>query len=160
MPPRKKITTAQNEPTLSKVKGLFDHVDAIYTNQKSDYFTSLSDADKKSYNNYMVNKFLSMNPHQLPFVNELQKYTVSPELHYAFFSRVIPRGKQFNKYIKGKKENSYETWLVDLVREHYCISTVEAIDYLDIFYKHDKRELRKLCQMYGKTEKELKKAKL
>jgi len=142
------------------VKGLFDHVDAIYTNQKSDYFTSLSDADRKSYNNYMVNKFLSMNPHQLPFVNELQKYTVSPELHYAFFSRVIPRGKQFNKYIKDKKENVYETWLVDLVREHYAVSSTEATEYLDIFYKHDKGELRKLCQMYGKTDKELKKVKL
>lgn len=156
MPPKKKT---QTEPS-SKTKGLFDHIDAIYTNQKSDYFTSLSDADKKSYNNYMVNKFLSMNPHQLPFVNELQKYTVSPELHYAFFSRVIPRGKQFNKYIKGKKESAYEAWLVDLVREHYNISTAEATDYLDIFYKHGKGELRTLCQMYGKTEKEIKKAKL
>ena len=156
MPPKKKAPTEQ----VQKGKGLFDHVDAIYTNQKPDYFTSLSDADKKSYNNYMVNKFLSMNPHQLPFVNELQKYTISPELHYAFFSRVIPRGKQFNKYIKGKKENDYETWLVDLVREHYTVSSTEAAEYLDIFYKHDKGELRKLCQMYGKTDKELKKVKL
>jgi len=139
---------------------LFDHVDAIYTNQKPDYFTMLSDSDKKSYNNYMVNKFLSMNPHQLPFVNELQKYTLSPELHYAFFSRVIPRGKQFNKYIKGKKENDYETWLVDLVREHYKVSSTEAKEYLYIFYKHNKEKLRKLCQMYGKTDKELKKIKL
>ena len=142
------------------MKGLFDHIDAIYTNQKSDYYTSLSDADKKSYNNYMVNKFLSMNPHQLPFVNELQKYTLTPELHYAFFSRVIPKGKQFNKYIKSKKESSYEAWLVDLVREHYNVSTAEATDYLDIFYKHNKAALRGLCQMYGKTEKEIKKAKL
>jgi hypothetical protein len=156
MPPKKKVSAEQT----TKAKGLFDHIDAIYTNQKSDYFISLSDADKKSYNNYMVNKFLSMNPHQLPFVNELQKYTLSPELHYAFFSRVIPRGKQFNKYIKGKKESAYETWLVDLVRGHYNVSTAEATDYLDIFYKDNKGELRTLCQMYGKTEKEIKKVKL
>jgi hypothetical protein len=157
MPPKKKHT---NEQTPQKFKGLFDHIDAIYTNQKPDYYTSLSDGDKKSYNNYMVNKFLSMNPHQLPFVNELQKYTLTPELHYAFFSRVIPKGKQFNKYIKGKKENTYDAWLVDLVREHYGVSSTEATDYLDIFYKHNKTGLRGLCQMYGKTEKELKKAKL
>jgi len=160
MPPKKKATTNTKDQTQQKVKGLFDHIDAIYTNQKPDYYTSLSDGDKKSYNNYMVNKFLSMNPHQLPFVNELQKYTLTPELHYAFFSRVIPKGKQFNKYIKSKKESSYETWLVDLVREHYSVSTGEATDYLDIFYKHNKAELKQLCQMYGKTEKELKKVKL
>lgn len=157
MPPKKKTTQPNNQ---SKTKGLFDHVDALYTNQSPDYFTSLSDADKKSYNNYMVNKFLSMNPHQLPFVNELQKYTITPELHYAFFSRVLQKGRQFNKYIKGKKENDYETWLVDLVREHYAVSTAEATDYIEIFYKHNKGELRTLCQMYGKTEKEVKKAKL
>jgi len=157
MPPKKKHT---NEQTPQKFKGLFDHIDAIYTNQKPDYYTSLSDGDKKSYNNYMVNKFLSMNPHQLPFVNELQKYILTPELHYAFFSRVIPKGKQFNKYIKGKKENTYDAWLVDLVREHYGVSSAEATDYLDIFYKHNKAELRGLCQMYGKEEKLIKKAKL
>ena len=157
MPPKKKQT---NEQTPQKSKGLFDHIDAIYTNQKPDYYTSLTDGDKKSYNNYMVNKFLSMNPHQLPFVNELQKYTLTPELHYAFFSRVVAKGKQFNKYIKSKKESSYETWLVELVGRHYEVSSTEAADYLDIFYKHNKEELRRLCQMYGKTEKELKKAKL
>lgn len=156
MPPKKKASVEQT----TKVKGLFDHVDALYTNQSPDYFTSLSDADKKSYNNYMVNKFLSMNPHQLPFVNELQKYSILPELHYAFFSRVLQRGRQFNKYIKGKKENSYETWLVNLVREHYAVSTAEATDYLDIFYKHNKSDLRRLCQMYGVEEKIIKKAKL
>ena len=160
MPPKKKTSNQPQQNTQSKTKGLFDHIDAIYTNQSTDYFTSLSDADKKSYNNYMVNKFLSMNPHQLPFVNELQKYTLTPELHYAFFSRVIPKGKQFNKYIKGKKENDYDAWLVDLVREHYGVSSAEATDYLDIFYKHNKAELRGLCQMYGKEEKLIKKAKL
>ena len=160
MPPKKKTSNQPQQNNQSKTKGLFDHVDAIYTNQKSDYYTSLSDADKKSYNNYMVNKFLSMNPHQLPFVNELQKYTLTPELHYAFFSRVIPKGKQFNKYIKGKKENDYDAWLVDLVREHYGVSSAEATEYLDIFYKHNKAELRGLCQMYGKEEKLIKKAKL
>jgi hypothetical protein len=157
MPPKKKQI---NEQTPQKSKGLFDHIDAIYTNQKPDYYTSLTDGDKKSYNNYMVNKFLSMNPHQLPFVNELQKYILTPELHYAFFSRVVAKGKQFNKYIKSKKESSYETWLVELVGRHYEVSSAEAADYLDIFYKHNKEELRRLCQMYGKTEKELKKIKL
>ena len=160
MPPKKKSDTSTKDQTQQKVKGLFDHIDAIYTNQKPDYYSSLSDGDKKSYNNYMVNKFLSMNPHQIPFVNELQKYTLTPELHYAFFSRVIPKGRQFNKYIKSKKESSYEEWLVGLVTRHYQVSRGEATEYLDIFYKHNKEELRRLCQMYGKTDKELKKVKL
>ena len=41
----------KNEQT--KTKSLFDHVDAIYANKKIDYFDTLTDADKKSYKNYM-----------------------------------------------------------------------------------------------------------
>jgi hypothetical protein len=141
-------------------KGLFEHIDAIYTNQKVDYFDTLTDADKKSYNNYMVNRFLSMNPHQLPFVNELQKYTLDTKTHYLFFSQVIPRGKQYNKYIKKTKEVKYEEWLIEIVSRHYEVSTDEAREYLEIYYKQDKDALRKLCQMYGIDNKQLKKAKL
>lgn len=135
---------------------MFDHIDAIYTNQKSDYFTSLSDADKKSYNNYMVNKFLSMNPHQLPFVNELQKYTLSPELHYAFFSRVIPRGKQFNKYVKAGRKKEYADWLIDLVAKHFLVSKHEAEEYVNIYFAKDIQVLRSLCEKYGVEKKLLK----
>jgi hypothetical protein len=158
MPTQKKQLPTNQNP--QKVKGLFDHIDAIYTNQTPNYYTALSDADKKSYNNYMVNRFLSMNPHQLPFVNELQKYTLTPELHYAFFSRIIPRGKQFNKYIKSKKESSYESWLIELVANHYNVSKAEALDYLDIYYEHNRGELRLLCEMYGVDSKTMKRAKL
>lgn len=150
----------QKDPTQQKTKGLFDHVEAVYNNQRLDYFDTLSDADKKSYSVYMVNKFLSMNPHQLPFVNEIQKYTLPSNTHYTFFSQVIPKGRQFNKYIKSKKDTTYETWLVDLVRKHYDISTAEAIEYLEIYYKQDKVALRMLCQAYGIDDKTLKKAKL
>lgn len=145
---------------MNKPKGLFDHIDAIYTNQQPNYFDTLSEADKKSYSNYMVNKFLSMNVHQVPYVNELQKYTLTPELHYAFFSRIIPKGKQFNKYIKKTKDVKYEEWLVNIVVKHYNVSVVEAEEYLQIYYKHDKAALRKLCEAYGVDSKLIKKVKL
>lgn len=145
---------------MNKPKGLFDHIDAIYTNQQPNYFDTLSEADKKSYSNYMVNKFLSMNVHQVPYVNELQKYTLTPELHYAFFSRIIPKGKQFNKYIKKTKDVKYEEWLVNIVVRHYNVSIVEAEEYLQIYYKQDKAALKALCQAYGVSDKELKKVKL
>ena len=148
----------KNEQT--KTKSLFDHVDAIYTNQKIDYFGTLTEADKKSYNNYMVNRFLSMNIHQLPFVNELQKYTLDTKTHYLFFSQLLPRGKQFNKYVKKTKEVKYEDWLINIVVRHFQISTSEACEYLEIYYKHHKSSLKELCQMYGVDSKQLKKAKL
>lgn len=144
----------------NKSKGLFDHVDAIYTNQKIDYFDTLTEADKKTYSNYMVNRFLSMNPHQIPFVNEIQKYNIDSKTHYLFFSQILPKGKQFNKYIKKTKEVKYEEWLVDIVTNHFSVSKLEAEEYLEIYYKQNKSSLRMLCEAYGIDSKKIKKAKL
>lgn len=145
---------------MNKPKGLFEHIDAIYTNQRSDYFDTLTDADKKSYSNYMVNRFISMNPHQVPFVNEIQKYNLDSKLHYLFYSQVLPKGKQFNKYIKKTKEVKYEDWLIDIITKHFSVSVVEAEEYLEIYYKQNKSALKMLCEAYGVDSKKLKKAKL
>lgn len=141
-------------------KTLFDHVNEIYQSQNKNYFSTLEDGEKRTYSNYMVNRVLSMNIHQLPLVNEIQKYNIPSDVHYLFFATTIPRGKQYNKYVKAAKETKYEEWLVDLVAKHYCVSQDEANVYLDIYYKDDKPALRSLCEKYGVDPKVIKKAKL
>jgi hypothetical protein len=141
-------------------KTLFDHINAIYIDQKKNYFSGLDDGEKRTYSNYMVNRFLSMNIHQLPLVNEIQKYTLPSDVHYLFFATTIPRGKQYNKYVKAAKETKYEDWLIDLVAGHYCVSQDEAKSYLDIYYNDGKQALRELCEKYGVDPKVIKKAKL
>lgn len=141
-------------------KTLFDHINEIYQSQKKDYFKKLDDGEKRTYSNYMVNRFLSMNIHQLPLVNEIQKYNIPSEMHYLFYATTIPRGKQYNKYVKSKAENKYESWLVELVAKHYEVSQSEAVTYLDIYYDRDKDGLRELCEKYAVDKKQLKKAKL
>jgi hypothetical protein len=141
-------------------KILFDHIDEIYQSQKKNYFSTLDDGEKRTYSAYMVNKFLSMNIHQLPLVNEIQKYTLPNEAHYLFYATTIPRGKQYNKYVKAAKETKYEEWLVNLVAKHYCVSQAEAVAYLEIYYRDDKPALRSLCEKYGTDPKLIKKAKL
>jgi hypothetical protein len=141
-------------------KTLFDHINEIYQSQKKNYFSTLDDGEKRTYSTYMVNRFLSMNIHQLPLVNEIQKYTLPNEAHYLFFSTMIPRGKQYNKYVKSKSETKYEEWLVELVAKHYSVSQVEATSYLEIYYRDDKPALRSLCEKYGVDPKVIKKAKL
>jgi len=156
----KKKNVRTEESSVGSTKGLFDHITSIYQDQRKDYFSTLTDGDKKTYSNYMVNRFLSMNVHQLPLVNEVQKYNLEPAVHYLFYATTIPRGRQFNKYIKSKAEDKYEKWLVELVAKHYTISQDEAIFYLDIYYEQDKPALRVLCEKYGVDPKTTKKAKL
>lgn len=158
MPPRKKKETTEEQK--SPYKTLFDHIDAIYTNQRRDYFSGLEDGDRRSYNVYMVNKFLSMNPHQLPLVNEVQKYSLPPDVHYLFYASVLPRGKQYNKYIKSKVEDKYEDWMVDLVVKVFEVSRRVAVDYLDVYSETAPDKLRRLFEDHGVDTKLIKKAKL
>ena len=56
-----------------KKKSLFDHVNQVTSVQNPSYWDEISDEDKKSWSNYMVNRFLSMKPDWIDLVNEIQK---------------------------------------------------------------------------------------
>lgn len=159
----KKKKTPVTETPVEKSKDLFDFLTGIYTDQTSDFYDSLSDDEKKKYRNsrYMLHRFLSMNVHYSQVVNELQKWSTIPDrAHYLFLANMIPRGKQFYKYVKGSKDEKYEKWLVELVAKHYNVSKVEAIQYIEIYMKQNKAELREICRMYGTDPQMMKKAKL
>jgi len=142
-------------------KTLFDHLNAIYTDQSIDYFDTLEDADKKSFSAYMINRLISMNPSYAQVVNEFQLYlnTIGPRESYLFYSQIVPRGKQFNKYIKSQKKETYDEWLVELIRRHYDVSRYEATEYLRIYFSCDENKagLRKLLEQYGTEPKKINK---
>jgi hypothetical protein len=157
----KKSSKKKPSNDLTKTKSLFDHLKAIYEVQDPNYFGTLTESDKKSYNVYMLNRLISMNPNQALAVAIIQKYnTLDPELHYTFLINVISKGKQWNEYIKARSEESYPPWLVARIAQHFEISTKESVDYLDIFYHTEigKLDLRKLLQLYGTNDKELREA--
>lgn len=145
-------------------KGLFDHLNAIYLDQSPEYFDQLESDDVKSYSAYMINRLLSMNTDYIPVINEFQVYlnTVSSRESYLFFSGFIPKGKQFNGYIKSKAAKDHELWIIDLVAAHFDVSRQDAREYLVLFYKteHGKVDLRSIMESHGIDQKLIKKAKL
>jgi hypothetical protein len=54
MPRKKKSTTEE------KNKGLFDHINHIRRDKSADYYSSLNETEKKSFNHYMIVRCLSM----------------------------------------------------------------------------------------------------
>ena len=55
-------------------KSLFDHVKAITNEQNPKYFDTLEEADKKTWSNYMILRFLSMKPEWIETIAEIQPY--------------------------------------------------------------------------------------
>ena len=142
-----------------KRKNLFDHINAITSRQRSNYWDEISDEDKKSWSNYMVNRFLSMKMEWIEFVNEVQKYPLKPKELYKVYTDILPKKRQWLKYIKGDKEMKYPNWVYEIVAKHLQISLREASDAVDMYeLSHGgQAELIDILIKYGKTEQEIRK---
>ena len=118
-----KKKSTKNKP---KVKGLFDHIKQITMFQNPKYWDTLNDGDKKTWNNYMVHRFLSMNPDWIELVNGIQQYwKLSPEMVYKFYISVIPKSRTFLRYVKSKKPSLVEKWAMNHLRDYFQASTTE-----------------------------------
>tara|TARA_Y100000296_G_scaffold76404_1_gene96991 strand:+ start:619 stop:1068 length:450 start_codon:yes stop_codon:yes gene_type:complete len=146
---------------MSKIKrkNLFDHIQAVTSQQNPNYWDEISDEDKKSWSNYMVNRFLSMKMEWVEFVNEVQKYPLKPKELYKVYTDILPKKKQWLKYIKGDKEMKYPKWVYEIVAKHLQCSTREASDAVDMYeLSHGgQAELTDILIKYGKTVEEIRK---
>ena len=146
------------------VKKLFDHLNAITSEQDPNYFNKLSEEDLKSWSNFMVNRFLSMKPEWVELVATLLplSQTLSPKEMYKLYINVIPKGKYFLKFVKGKSEDKYEQFIVDLLKKEYDCSENQAIEYLEVLYssREGREYLKYVSEKYGIDKKQITKLKL
>ena len=146
---------------MSKVKkkSLFDHIQAVTSQQHPDYWDEISDDDKKSWSNYMVNRFLSMKPEWITFVNDVQKYPLKPKELYKVYADILPKKRQWLKYIKGDKKMKYPNWVYEIVAKHLQCSIRESNDAVEMYEisAGGQAELKDILMKYGKTEQECRK---
>ncbi len=140
-----------------KKKSLFDHINQITAVQNPNYWEEISVEDKKSFSNYMVNRFLSMKPEWIDLVNELQKYNLKPKELYKLYTNVLPKGKQWLKYTKGKSDMKYPEWLINIMRNSDESSRREAIDAIDMLMLTEggMMELGETARKWGIEERKI-----
>ena len=149
---------------MAKVKGikkksLFDHIQAVTSQQNPNYWDEISDDDKKTWSNFMVNRFLSMKPDWIDLVNEVQKYPLKPKELYKVYADILPKKRQWLKYIKGDKQMKHPKWLYEIVAKHLQCSIREANEAVDMYEMSygGQAELVDILIKYGKTEDECRK---
>ena len=145
-------------------KKLFDHLNAITAEQDPKYFDKLSEEDLKSWSNFMINRFLSMKPEWVELIATLLPLTqtLQPKEMYKLYISVIPKGKYFLKYIKGKSEDKYEQFLIDLIKMDFQCSEKEALEYIEVLYstREGRENIKYICEKYGTDKKQITKLKL
>jgi hypothetical protein len=145
-------------------KKLFDHLNAITLEQDPNYFDKLTEEDVKTWSNFMINRFLSMKPEWVELIASLLPLTqtLRPNEMYKLYIGILPKGKQYLKYTKGKSADKYEEFLVELIKREYSVPESQAIDYIDVLYasREGRENIKYICEMYGIEKKQITKLKL
>ena len=142
---------------MIKKKSLFDHINQITSVQNPNYWDEISEEDKKSWSNYMTHRFLSMKIEWVELLNELQKYNLQPKELYKLYTNILPKGKQWLKYTKGRTEMSQPNWLINVVVNEEKISKKEAVEYIEMLMLTEggMLELGQLAQKWGVEPKKI-----
>ena len=133
---------------------IFDWVNNILVTKK--HWDDFTEDEQKKFSPFIINRWLSMDKDFIEIVNYFQKYsigTLEPREVYKWYCDMLPKGKRFNKYIKGKKDKKYNTELIDIMVQHFECSKSQVKDYLDLIAKD---ELIQILEKYGMNEKTIK----
>ena len=133
---------------------IFDWVNQILVHKK--HWNDFTEDEQKKFSPFIINRWLSMESEFIEIVNYFQKFaigTLESREVYKWYCEILPKGKRFNKYIKGKKDKKYDSELISLLTHHFECSKVEVKQHLKLI---DKIELKEILEKYGKDEKTIK----
>ena len=152
-----KQTIKKRKSQTLKKKNLFQHLSQVTTRQNPDYWNTLSEEDKKTWSNYMIHRFLSMKMEWVEVVNEFQKYKLQPKDLYKLYTNVLPKGKQWLKYIKRRNQMEHPNWLINIVANQEKFSKREAYDMIEMLYLTEggMLELGEICTKWGVEPKKI-----
>ena len=134
-----------------EVKNIFGFLEEITVKKSPPENFSQSSWDK--WNSYMIHKWISQNVEYIDIANYVQ--TMPPqnkEQIYSIYRELIPKKKQWNKYVKNQNKNTYQDLSPYIVKYFEC-SVGEANDYIDILGK----DVMEILIGMGVEEKEAKK---
>ena len=133
---------------------IFDWINNILVHKK--HWDDFTVDEQKKFSPFIINRWLSMDKDFIEIVNIFQKYaigTLEPREVYKWYCTILPKGKRFNKYIKGKKDKKYDKELIDIISNHFECSKLQTKENLELI---NKEELIEILEIYGTDNKKIK----
>ena len=111
---------------------IFDHLKNI-TITKGPYL------GEEGWNNWMINRFLSMNQDYIEVVNIVQKNTwqMKGEYLYNLYKDIIPKQYVYLKYIKSNTKQEYSIEEIEAIQQYFEVSKKEAKEYINMLPKEE-----------------------
>lgn len=137
-------------------KSLFDHIKGV-TFRKTKW-EELSEEDIKSWSNYMIARFFSMEPEFVEVINEFQTYsngTLSSKDYYKLLLDILPKKSIFLKYIKSKHKMEIESEILSTFCNHFELGRNEVYSYIRFLKENNQNELTDILKQYGTPEADI-----
>lgn len=128
---------------------IFDHLNNLTAKKIIPDF-SLEEIEK-SYEPYMINRFLSMFDVWIPIVELVNEFKMPKEAHYKFLFNLLPQtNARFNNYIKKKINDDLSEERKNLLMKHFDFGSNDLECALTILTE---KEIEEICKKYefGKT---------
>ena len=133
---------------------IIDWMNQLLVHKK--HWNDFTEDEQKKFSPFIINRWLSMDIEFIEIVNYFQKYaigTLEPREVYKWYCDVLPKGKRFNKYIKGKKSKKYDKELLKVLSNHFQCSKSNILDCIELI---NKNELITILENYGIDSKQVK----
>ena len=133
---------------------IIDWMNQLLVHKKS--WEEHSEDDRKKFSPFIINRWLSMDIDFIEIVNYFQKYSIGqlkPKEVYKWYCDILPKGKRYNKYIKGKKDKKYDPELINILINWFECSKLEAKENLSYI---SKEEVNQILEKYGFDPKKIK----
>lgn len=138
---------------MNKQFSIFDWIKSIIDSKQE--WESFNVDQHKIFNNYMILRFLSMNPMYIEIVNYIQSLNIKDSKKlYKLLCSLIPQSKKtYSPYIKSSNKQPNPD-LLKHISEFFQCSTREASDYIQLM---DKKGIQEILEARGVDDKEVKK---
>jgi len=133
---------------------IIDWMNQLLVHKK--HWDDFTEDEQKKFSPFIINRWLSMDSEFIEIVNYFQKYaigTLESREVYKWYCDILPKGKRFNKYIKGKKDKKYNKELLTILVKHFECSNQHIKEYLEFLSKED---LTNILTKYGLETKKIK----
>jgi hypothetical protein len=141
-------------------RNLFDHIKGVTKEKKK--WETLSAEDQKTWNNFIVSRWFSMEIDLVEAVNDFQKYSngiLTSKDYYNLLFDALPKTSFFLKYTKKKGKIEIDQEFVDIFCKHFQLGKKIIYEYIVDLSKINPNELVSVLESYGTKKEDIEKFK-
>lgn len=127
----------------NKASTIIDFINYLTVEKRK--WEDLTEEDKKAFQPFILNRFLSMDLYMCEAINQLQQYTIGMEKDkvWRVYYELLPKQKFYLKYIKAKDLEGIPEKDIQLLQKYFKIDENNSIDYFKVLNRTEsgKKEL-------------------